>query len=185
MASLDFSIERLFGPVSNNINELLPKLPNALVTLLAGFVVIRIISWIAAWLIGYIRMPRGLKGIIISMLDALLAVFLIIVVLQSLGLNNLALIFTAGVAAVGIALGNGSVNMVSDIIAGVYLARDKDFAIGDIVKAGEEHTEGEILSMDMRRTRILDSNGNIHSMPNSVIERKEYVLITKKRDRKA
>jgi len=35
----------------------------------------------------------------------------------------------------------------------------------------------------MRRTRIRTKEGTIHSMPNSLIERKEYILVTKKRDR--
>lgn len=186
MTSLDLSAENLLDPLLQGINDVLPKLPSALVVLLVGIVVIRIISWFASWLIGYIKIPRGLKGIILSLLNAMLAVFLIIVFLQSLGLSNVAFIFSAAVAATGLAVGNGSVTLISDIISGIYLARDRDFAVGDIVRAGEEPpVEGEIMSMDMRRTRIKDANGHIHSLPNSVVERKAYVLITKKRDRKA
>lgn len=186
MTSLDLSAENLLDPLLQGINDVLPKLPSALVVLLVGIVVIRIISWFASWLIGYIKIPRGLKGIILSLLNAMLAVFLIIVFLQSLGLSNVAFIFSAAVAATGLAVGNGSVTLISDIISGIYLARDRDFAVGDIVRAGEEPSvEGEIMSMDMRRTRIKDANGHIHSLPNSVVERKAYVLITKKRDRKA
>lgn len=183
MATLDFSDHNLFDPITTNINGWAHRLPNALLTLLAGFIVIRLISMIASWIIGFIRMPKGLKGIIISLLDTLLTVFLVIVTLQSLGLNNLALVFSAMVAATGIAIGNGSVTLISDIIAGVALARDNDFSVGDIVRAGEEKTEGEIVSMDMRRTRIRSKTGRLHSIPNSVIERKEYVLVAKKRDR--
>jgi small conductance mechanosensitive channel len=185
MTVLDLSYDNLFDRLTQNLNHLLPMLLNAVVTALAGFVVIQILSWIARGLLSFTRMPKGLKEIIVSLLDGLLMIFLIIVVLKALGLNDLALAFTAGVAAIGIALGNGSATLVSDIIGGIYLARDRDFGIGDIVKAGENGSEGEILSMDMRRTRIRNVKGQIHSIPNSVIERKEYVLITKKRDRKA
>ena len=183
--SVDISFDRLFGPIVDHLNTFIPLIPNAIATGLVGFVFIRLISWMAYWMLGFVRMPKGLRGIIISLIDAILGIFLIIIVLQALGLGSLALVLTAGVAAAGIAIGNGSVTMIADIIAGIYLARDRDFAVGDIVRAGEEKTEGEILSMDMRRTRIKSTDGRIHSMPNSVIERKEYVLITKKRDRKA
>src|SRR5207302_1572221 len=122
---------------TRNLNTVLHNLPSALVTLLIGILVIRVLSYIGSWLIGFIRMPRGLKEIIISLMDALLTIFLIIVVLQSLGLNNLAFIFSAAIAALGIALGTGSTTLVNDIIAGIYLARDRDFSIGDIVTAGE------------------------------------------------
>lgn len=181
---LDLSFNHLLGPVRDNLNTIVGNLPNALVTLLVGFLAIRILSYFISWLIGFVRMPKGLKEIVISLVDALLTVFLIIVVLQSIGLSNLAFIFSAMLAAVGIAVGSGSSTLVADIIGGIYLARDRDFAIGDIVQAGENQVEGEIISMDMRRTRIKDNGGNVHSMPNSVIERKEYVLITKRRDRK-
>jgi small-conductance mechanosensitive channel len=181
----DFSFDHLLGPLHENVNTLLPRLPNAMVTLLAGFVVIRLLSWVVQGLLGVWRLPKGLREIIISLMDALLTIFLIIVFLQSLGLSNVAFIFSASVAALGLAIGNGSVTLVTDILAGIYLARDRDFSVGDLVQAGEDQTEGEIMSMDMRRTRIRDKDGRIHSMPNSIIERKEYVLITKKKDRQA
>jgi len=173
----------LLDKLDTTITNVLPNLPVALVTLLAGIVIIRVISWILSWLIGFARMPKGLKEIIVSVIDALLAIFLAIVVLQALGLNNLALVFSAFVAAAGIAVGSGSSTLIADIIAGVYLARDRDFSIGDIVQAGENLTEGEIIGMDMRRTRIKDKDGHIHSLPNAVLERKEYILVTKRRHR--
>lgn len=183
--TVDFSLSHLFDTTTNNFNHFLPRIPNAAVTLVIGFLVIRVLSWIAEWLIGFVRMPKGLKEIIISIIDALLSVFLVIVVLQALGLGNVALVFSAAVAAIGLAIGNGSVVLVQDVLGGIYLARDKDFNVGDIVRVGENQIEGEILSMDMRRTRVRDDKGLIHSIPNSVIERKEYILVTRKRDRQA
>lgn len=180
---LDIFTGKPFDAANQHLGAILDNLPSAFVTLLVGLLVIRVISWIASWLVGFVRMPKGLKEIIISLLDALLGIFLAIVVLQSLGLNNLALVFSAFVAAAGIAVGSGTSALVSDIFAGIYLARDRDFSIGDLVQVGEDKTEGEIISMDMRRTRVRDKKGAVHSLPNSVIERKEYVLMTKKRDR--
>lgn len=183
MSDIDLSRENLFGPISTNLNTVLHNLPSAIVTLLIGILIVRILGWIAGWLIGFVRMPKGLKEIVMSIVHTVLIIFLIIVVLQTLGLGNLAFLVSAFVAALGIAIGSGSSTLISDVLGGVYLARDRDFSIGDIVKAGEDGTEGEILSMDMRRTRIKTKKGTIHSIPNSVIERKEYILITKKRDR--
>lgn len=179
----DLFPHNLANPVSSGLSNLLSNIPSAVVALALGIVVIRVVSWVASWLIGFVNMPKGLKGIIVSIIDAFLLVFLIIVVLQTLGLNNVAFVFSAFIAASGIALGAGSATLVADVLGGIYLARDRDFSIGDIVRAGENNLEGEILSMDMRRTRIRSKNGIIHSLPNSVIERKEYVLVTKKRDR--
>lgn len=183
MTSLDLSFENLFDPITQSINEILPKIPIALLILFGGIVALRILSWVAGWLVGHLNVPKGLQGIVLSLFNALTSIILVIVFLQSLGLSNVAFIFSAAVAATGLAIGNGSVTLISDIISGIYLARDRNFAVGDIVRAGEGPVEGEIMSMDMRRTRIKDNKGHVHSLPNSVIERKAYVLITKKRDR--
>lgn len=169
--------------LATNLSKLVHNLPNAILTAIVGFIVIRLVSLLAGWLIGFVRMPKGLKEILLSLFDALLTVFLVIVVLQTLGLNNAAFVFTVVIAGLGIALGNGSVTLVADVIAGIYLARDRNFSVGDIVAAGSPLVEGEIISMDMRRTRIRDQKGRVHSLPNTGIERNEYILITKRRDR--
>ncbi len=183
---LDLSSNNLFKPISENLNTVLHNLPIALVTLIIGIIVIRLLSFVASWLIGFIRMQKGLKEILVSIIDSVLAIFLIIVVLQSLGLSNIAFVVTALVAGLGIAIGNGGIPLMTDVISGIYLGRDRNFSIGDIVRVGDsgaEKVEGEVISMDMRRTRIRDKEGLMHSLPNTLVERNEYVLITKKRDR--
>ncbi|HEX7259584.1 MAG TPA: mechanosensitive ion channel family protein [Candidatus Saccharimonadia bacterium] len=183
MPLFDLQTDKLLEPLSLNLQGALEKVPGALVTLVLGLLVIRLLSYIVSWLMGFVNMPKGLKEILVSLMDALLMIFLIIVVLQKLGLGSLAFALSAFLAAIGIAVGSGSATLVSDILGGITLARDRNFSIGDIVEAGEEKVKGEIVSMDMRRTRIRDNKGQVHSLPNSVIERKAYTLITKKRDR--
>ena len=128
------------------------------------------------------RLPKGLRGIVLSLIDALLWVFLTISVLQALGLSNLALIFSGSVAALGLALGSGASSLAADVLAGIFLAQDKDFDVGDEIIAGEKPTQGIIENMDMRRTRVRAKDGRLHIIPNSVIERKEWVLIDRRKD---
>jgi small-conductance mechanosensitive channel len=173
----------LNGLLATNLSKLVHNLPNAILTAIVGFIIIRLVSFVASWLIGFVRMPKGLKEIVVSLIDAILMVILVIIVLQTLGLNNAAFVFTAAVAGLGIAVGNGSVTLVTDVVSGIYLARDRNFSVGDIVVAGEDKVEGEIISMDMRRTRIRDKDGYIHSLPNTGIDRNQYILISKRRDR--
>lgn len=179
-------IATIFSQASADFAQVLPRIPVAIITTLAGLVVIRILSWIFIWVLSLIKMPKGLRGILASIINVLLTIFLIIVVLQSLGLNNLALIISAALAGMGIAFGNGSVSLVADVVAGISLANDKNFSLGDIVIVGnEDHKiQGEVVSMDMRRTQIKTVKGHVHSFPNTLIERQAFVLVTKKRDRK-
>ncbi len=176
MLQLNLENNTITDPIVSGAQHILPRLPVAAVALLFGWVVIRLISWTGHFLIGFARLPRGLKSIIMSLLDAVLWIFLVIGILQVLGLNNIALAFSGGVVALGLAVGAGAQSLVGDILAGVFLAKDRDFSVGDLVKAGDD-TEGVIESMDMRRTRIRDDKGQLHVLPNSVVERKEWVLV--------
>lgn len=161
----------------------LPNLGKAVIVLLFGIVIIRLTSWAAQAFIGLVRMPKGLKGILISIVDAMLWVFLVIVFLKELGLGEIALVFSGSIAVLGLALAGGASTLAADILAGIFLAKDRDFNVGDEVIAGENKTQGIIDGMDMRRTRLRAEDGNLHIIPNSVIERKEWVLLAKKKDR--
>ncbi len=171
--------------ITQGITDIAPRIPEAVFALLLGFVIIRVLSWIADLALGLVRFPRGLHGILHSLIDVLLWVFLIVSILQVLGLTGLALIFSGSVAALGLALGAGASSLAADILAGVFLAQDRDFSIGDLVRCGDSPTEGIVESMDMRRTRVRDKDGKLHIIPNSVIERKEWIIITKRKDLKS
>ena len=183
MVQFDLSNNSVTDPLINGAGRVLPKIPLAIGAFLFGIVVIRLISWLVQFLLGFVHLPRGLKGIIQSLVDAVLWIFLIIGILQVLGLNNIALAFSGSIIAVGLAIGNGASALASDILAGIFLAKDRDFSIGDHVKAGEG-TDGVIESMDMRRIRIRDSKGHLHVLPNSIVERKEWVFLESRAERK-
>lgn len=185
MASLDLTPVELFDPIITGANDIIPKIPQLIAALIFGAIVIKLISWFASLLLSLVRMPKGLRGILDSIISALLWVFLAVTVLDKvLDLSNIALLFSGSVAALGLALAAGGSSLASDILAGIFLAKDRDFSVGDHVSAGEKPTEGVVESMDMRRTRIRDDQGMLHVIPNSVIERKEWIVLTKKKDRK-
>jgi small-conductance mechanosensitive channel len=154
----------------------------ALLGFLFGIVLIRILSWLGQGILGVVRLPKGLRGILTSIMDALLWVGLFVWFLDTLNLDKLAIVFSGSIAAVGLALAGGASSLAADILAGIFLAKDRDFSVGDEVIAGENKTEGIIESMDMRRTRIRAKDGNLHVIPNSIVERKEWILLNKKRE---
>lgn len=166
--------------VVKSLESIIPKLPTVLIGLLIGILLIKLLSWFGQALLGLVRMPKGLRGILVSLMDGVLWVFLIISVLQALGLDKLALALSGSIAILGLAVAGGASSLAADILAGIFLAKDRDFSVGDSVIAGENRTEGVIENMDMRRTRIRGKDGQLHVIPNSVIERKEWVLLEKK-----
>jgi small-conductance mechanosensitive channel len=50
-------------------------------------------------------------------------------------------------------------------VAGVFLARNRDFKLGQDIKI--DQVEGEITSLDSRKVRIIGKNGQIYVIPNT------------------
>jgi small-conductance mechanosensitive channel len=86
-------------------------------------------------------------------------------VLGEVGLNVTALV--AGVGVVGIAIGLGAQMLVRDVINGLFILLERQYAVGDLVRVGG--VSGEVLEINPRRTVLRDSDGNVHSIPNSAI----------------
>ena len=86
-------------------------------------------------------------------------------VLYMFGVNTVALLASAGI--VSIAVGMGAKDMVSDILAGLFLAVEDSVHIGDDVTVGS--WKGRVTNMGIRTTEITDENSNVKIMNNSRI----------------
>lgn len=86
-------------------------------------------------------------------------------VLAEFGLNVSALI--AGVGVVGIALGLGAQTLVKDVINGLFILLEDQYAVGDVVNVGG--VSGQVIELTPRRTVLRDLDGNVHIIPNSAI----------------
>ncbi|MEO6397327.1 MAG: mechanosensitive ion channel domain-containing protein [Tepidiformaceae bacterium] len=85
--------------------------------------------------------------------------------LSEVGLNVSALI--AGVGVVGIAVGLGAQTLVKDVLNGVFILIEDQYAVGDSVTVAG--ATGEVVEINPRRTVIRDDAGNVHTIPNSAI----------------
>ncbi|HEY6736516.1 MAG TPA: mechanosensitive ion channel domain-containing protein [Candidatus Saccharimonadia bacterium] len=166
--------------ILDGINHLVPRLPGVLFDLLLGIIVIRVMVRLSKLVMKWVRVPAGLRGVINSIFESFLWVLLTINVLSELGYSGIIYFFSGSIAAIGIAMAAGGSTLVSDIVAGIFLARDIDFNVGDEVIVGETPTQGIIERMDARRIRLRDQDGILHVIPNSVVERKEWVLIKRR-----
>ena len=159
----------------------------SLFDLLIGILTIRIIVRGLRLLLKFTQMQTGLRYVLTSIVETILWIFLAAVLLQELGLSGVIYFFTGSIAAIGIAMAAGGSTLVSDIIAAIFLARDTDFNIGDEVIVGEqpEPARGVIVRMDARRIRLLDKDGVLHIVPNSLVERHEWIVINRSKDTSA
>jgi small-conductance mechanosensitive channel len=166
--------------IIDGLNNVLPRLPSALFDLLFGIILIRLAKRLTKVVMKAIHVQPGLRGVLSSIIETILWTFLLITLLNELGFNNVILFFTGSIAAIGIAMAAGGSTLISDIVAGIFLARDPDFNVGDEVIVGETPTLGIIESMDARRIRLRDENGVLHIIPNSIAERKEWVVVRRR-----
>lgn len=93
-----------------------------------------------------------------------------LIALSILGFSEIAAALgtAAGFVALGVSL--ALKNVLSDTVAGVYLAKDQDFNNGDQVEV--DGVKGEITDVGLRKTRIRLENGNLRVINNSDAEKK-------------
>lgn len=157
-----------------NIIDILPvdhlrtfadRLPNALFVLALSYIALRLIQALAVVALKTARINRPMQDILISTISTVLWIGLIALVFQSLGLNQIAIALSGSVAIIGIFIATGASKLVSDVLAGLFLARNRDFKIGQKIKMNE--VEGQIYSLDSRKVRILGANDTVYVIPNT------------------
>jgi small-conductance mechanosensitive channel len=93
-----------------------------------------------------------------------------LIALSILGFSEIAAALgtAAGFVALGVSL--ALKNVLSDTVAGVYLAKDPDFNNGDQVEV--DGVKGEITDVGLRKTRIRLEDGNLRVLNNTEAEKK-------------
>lgn len=87
------------------------------------------------------------------------------IVLSEIGVNIGPLLAGAGV--VGLAVGFGSQTLVKDVITGVFILAEDQFAVGDVVRVNDK--AGSVEEITIRTIRIRDLGGNVHMIPFSSV----------------
>jgi small-conductance mechanosensitive channel len=150
--------------------------PKLIAILLLAFILIRLLRLITRKLIDLSRRssPDGalraqqvstVVGVIRSVGVFIIAFVTALQVLPIFGIHIEPLLASAGIA--GLAIGFGAQTLVKDVINGFFILVENQFEVGDVVKiAGVQGTVEEIT---MRRTILRDTDGTIHTVPNSII----------------
>ncbi len=156
-------------------------LPQLAVTLVVGLVLVELAIFLLGNALKLSRLPEGLKRILFSLARFFLWVILFLVVLQTLGLNNVLVAVTGSSVIAAVFLSAGVAPLITDVLAGLSLASDPSFQPGATVRAGDKQTEGTVESLDLRKTRLRDAKGVLHVIPNSLVDKNEWVIVKAKR----
>jgi small-conductance mechanosensitive channel len=154
------------------------KLPQLLLTLIVGYIVIKIIKAVIYGVIRVSKTNSAMKGILMSVIDIALWMFLFAALLQQIGLPQVALALSSTVAIAGLAIATGSSVFIQDLVSGLFLAQDPDFNVGDRIKVLD--LEGTVERMDARKIRMRDDKGLLHVLPNSTFDKSSWSVIQRK-----
>jgi len=161
-------------------SEIAPKIPGAILDLLVGYLVIKTVMFFFKKFVRLLRASSAIKSILVKLTETLLWAFLVLYILNYLGLGNLVVAFTGSVVVIGFILNNGLSQTISDVFAGMELSKDKDFKVGAHVSTNEDKIAGEVMSMNLRKVKLIDSKGRLHVVPNSIFDKNEWILVKQK-----
>lgn len=175
--------------ISKIITDIIENLPTLFVDILicvliwfaARFLIARITKYTAGILKGTripkkqqekdIRRAKSIATLARSTLRYLIYFVAILAMLSILGISDATtLLASAGIGS--IAIGFGAQNLVKDVIAGLFMVFENQYAVGDYVKLSTEggDVEGTVEAIAMRVTYIRNFLGQQFIVPNGAIQ---------------
>ena len=70
----------------------------------------------------------------------------------------------AGAGVVGLAIGFGAQTLVKDVLGGIFILFENQYAEGDVVRVA--NISGKVQAVNLRRTILRDLDGIVHTVPN-------------------
>jgi small conductance mechanosensitive channel len=89
-----------------------------------------------------------------------------LVMLGVLGISTAPILAGAGI--VGLAVGLGAQNLVTDLVSGFFILFESQYLVGDYVKIGD--ATGVVEVVGIRLTQVRDEHGKLHIIPNGQIK---------------
>lgn len=114
-----------------------------------------------------LQRAQTIGSVLKSTVSIVLLVWLILAVLNVLGVNIAPFIASAGV--IGLAIGFGAQNLVRDFVSGVFMLLEDQYGVGDTIDLGE--ATGEVQSVGLRITTLRDIDGTLWYVRNGEIAR--------------
>ncbi len=108
-----------------------------------------------------------IRTVLQSGLAVLIAVVVVLMALELIGLPVAPILASAGI--VGVAFGFGAQSLVKDLLAGIFMLIEDQYGVGDIADLGE--ATGVVEEVGLRSTRLRSIDGTVWYVPNGEIRR--------------
>jgi small-conductance mechanosensitive channel len=148
-------------------------LAKALVTLLVGYFVARIIT---RGVTRFAGQRVGAQEVMLLRRIMFYSIFALVVIsaLHQLGIDLSILLGAAGILTV--ALGFASQTSASNLISGLFLVAERPFAVGDLLRFGD--VTGEVLSIDLLSVKVRTFDNLLVRIPNENIIKERLTNLT-------
>lgn len=110
---------------------------------------------------------RTMGSVLKSITTGVVAVIILLMVMQQLGVPIAPLLTGAGI--VGVALGFGSQTLVKDFLSGIFMIAEDQYGVGDVVDLGD--ATGVVEAVGLRVTRLRDTHGTVWYLRNGQVLR--------------
>ncbi len=154
----------------------LPRVAMALVVLVVGFWVIRLVSQLASRAMA--RLDVSLRGFLTSLVSVVLKVLLVISVAGMVGLQTTS--FVAVLGAAGLAVGLALQGTLANFAGGVLILMFKPFAPGDVIES--QGKTGVVKAIHIFDTILSTPQGDTIIMPNGALS--NNILVNKTTENK-
>lgn len=137
------------------------------------FGVFRLISFLAGWYLDN-RVAADQRSRVAPVLTIMtrLAYLLFLVIAGALTLARLGVnvtLLSAVLLFLGLIIGLGARDAISDAVSGAFFLLDQRFRVGDEIYMPELDTRGTVVDVGIRQTRLQTYDNNIAIVPNSLI----------------
>ncbi len=164
-------MEKFFEKMWEFLGDILPNFIVAVLILVIGYFVTKLILKISKKGMNKANMDYSLEKFFLNCIRVICYILLIISALSQMGISTTGIIacFSAGAAAIALALKDSLANIAS----GIILLFSRPFVTDDIIEINDER--GSVAQIDLMHTKIVTFDNRCITIPNSLISSMEVI----------
>ena len=177
--NINASLNDLLDKIAGWIDGFVLLLPNLLVAVLVAIafgLVARVVRGLVRRALGGVSQHTEVNNLLATVASLIVLTTGIFVALGIIGLDKTVTSLLAGVGIIGLALGFAFQNIASNFVSGILLLTRRPFASNDVIKTND--FMGTVLDIDLRATIIRTFEGQLVTIPNSLVLENPIVNFT-------
>lgn len=147
--------------------------PDKLIRIASYCILFLSMAWIAKRVLNFLitalssrKMGVAVAALLENFIQYAAVIALFLMCLNTMGVDTMGIV--AGLGVLSLIIGMGAQELISDILAGIFIVFEKLYDVGDVVVIND--FRGMVRTIGIRDTQIEDAGGNVMVVNNSKIE---------------